>query len=308
MKISVIQTKRVFAYEVLDPGEFDLARCRCLSQIEMDEGFALIEEAGRRQSNLVVTIEGFNESASPRDPRYDVMEIVEPLDGPVASRFGALARKYSMYIVAGLYTGRDGKAYNSGILYGPDGTIVGFYDKVHHPYADGARFASGDTYPVFETEFGNIGILICWDMQYPEAVREVALRGADLIAVPTQGWEPIWGYARAYENCVSLAVAMYVPAWRPQWDDCDPSCIVDNMGKIVAAAGRDGSQVVTAELDIRQEPVPQYGAEAYTGMPSMRQIRMMQRRPETYRLANDPHPPVVDRYSATTGLDAADRK
>ncbi len=270
--------------------------CLESSRLEMEEGFELIESAGKQGAQLIVTIEGFNESVSIRDPEHDFMEYTEPLDGPLIKRFSSLANTYSTYIVAGLYTGREGNAYNSSVLFGPDGKIAGIYDKVHLPYDNGTYFTPGDSYPVFETEHGNIAILICWDMQYPEAAREVALGGADLIACPTQGWERIYGYCRAYENAVSIAVAMYVPSFRDQWEDCDPSCIVDNMGRIMAAASRDGSQVCTADLDIRKEPEPQYGADAYTGMYSMRQIRMAQRRPDTYKLITQERPPLMSRY------------
>jgi predicted amidohydrolase len=277
------------------------------AELEREEGFELVELAGKRGSHLIVTIEGFNESVSPRDSRYDFIDFAEPLDGPIVGRFSALAKKHHSYIVAGLYTRRNGKAFNSGVLFGPDGDIAGIYDKVHMPYDDDKYFTPGDRYPVFETEHGIIGVLVCWDMQYPEAVREIALGGADLIACPTQGWEPIYGYCRAYENSVSLAVAMYVPFARDLWEDCDPSCIVDNMGKVVAAAPRDGSQVVTAELDIRKEPDPQYGADEYTGMRSMRQIRMAQRRPDTYRLITRQSPPILSRYGKS-GTSAGDNE
>lgn len=306
MRIAVVQSKRRLKYDLVSPGDVDAEVCRRSSDKEMAEGFALVEHAGKQGAQLIVTIEGFNESINPRDPRYNFIEFAEPLDGPVATRFSALARKYACYIVAGLYTARDGTAYNSAVLYGPDGHIRGIYDKVHQPYNDDQYFTPGDGYPVFETEHGNIAMLICWDMQYPEAPREVALAGADLIAVPTQGWEPIYGYCRAYENSVNLAVAMYVPCGRDLWEGCDPSCIVDNMGNVVAAASRDGSQAVLADLDIRKEPAPQYGADLYTGMSSMRQIRLSQRRPETYRHVTEPNPPLARRYEKRPEASAAE--
>lgn len=301
MKISVIQTKRKLGYDPAAPGNIDQKACLELSRLEMEEGFEMIEVAGRRGSQLVVTVEGFNQSVSHRDARYDFMNFVEPLDGPVTMRFRSLAKKHAMYIVGGLYTGRNGKAYNSAVLFGPDGNIAGIYDKVHHPYNDELFFTPGDCYPIFETEYGNIAMLVCWDMQFPEAMREVALGGADLVACPTMGWERIYGYCRAYENCVAIAVSMYIPHDRDCWEDCDPSCIVDNMGRIVAAAGREGSQVVTADLDITMEPAPQYGADIHTGMRSMRQIRMAQRRPDTYRLVTEMTPPIMSRYGQEDG-------
>ena len=296
MKISVIQSKKKFAYDPTDPGEYDLALCRKLAQPGMEEGFRMVETAAREGAHLIVTIEGFNATVSYRDRRYHFSDVSEPLDGPLMRRFCDLSRKYGTYIVGGLYIGRDGKATNSAVLFGPEGNIVGIYDKVHLPAGEEQGITPGDCYPTFETEHGRIGLLVCWDMQYPEAARELALAGVDLIVCPTLGWENIYGLCRAYENGVSIAAAMGLPFDEDLWDFCDPSCIVDNMGRIVAAGGRRSSEIVTAELDIRREPAPQYGAEEITGMDSMRRIRMIQRRPDTYRLITASKPPLFSRY------------
>ncbi len=296
MRISVIQSQQPFTYDPSDPGDYDLAKCQKLAQLGIDEGFDMMEAAAKDGSQFLVTIEAFNASVSPSDPRYNYAEIAEPLDGPLVERFGNLARRYGVYVVGGLYTSRGGKAYNSAVLFGPRGKIVGIHDKVHMPGDEGLHISPGESYPVFETEQGNVGMLVCWDMQYPEAARELALGGADLIALPTWGWENIYGLCRAYENGVTIATAMGIPFGGHLWDFCDPSCIVDNMGKILAQGSRTGSQIVTAEVDIRVEPAPQYGADAATGMKSMRQIRMAQRRPDTYRLITAARPPLYERY------------
>lgn len=296
MKISAIQTQQRFTYDPRNPGDYDLAKCRHLAQETIDEGFQMMEAAARSGSQLLVTIEAFNASVHPSDTRYDFATIAEPLDGPLMERFGKLARQYGIYIVGGLYTGRNGRAYNSAVLFGPQGHIVGLFDKVHMPGDEGVYITPGDSYPVFATEHGNVGMLVCWDMQYPEAARELALGGADLIALPTWGWEKLYGLCRAYENSVTVVAAMGIPYGGHLWDFCDPSCIVSNMGVVLAEGTRTGSQIVTAEVDLRAEPAPQYGAETTTGMRSMRQIRASQRRPDTYRLITSPWPPLYDRY------------
>lgn len=296
MRISVIQSQEKFTYWHKTPGDFDLAKCKALAQKGIDEGFEMMEAAAASESKLIVTVEGFNRSITPGDERYDLKDASEPMDGPLISRFCRLSKKYGIYIVAGLFTYREGKAYNSGVMFGPGGSILGIYDKIHLPLGENLHFTPGDTYRVFETEYGNIGILICWDMQFPEAVREVALAGADIIACPTWGWENIYGLCRAYENGIAVAAAMGVTYEGSIYDFCDPSCIVANTGSIVAAATRSGAQPITAELDLHQDPPLQYSLENITKVKSMRQIRMSQRRPDTYTTMNSKTPPIMQRY------------
>ena len=109
MRISVIQTKRRFGYDPRKAELPDLETILELARLEMAEGFGLIDQAGEGGADLIVTVEGFNQSVCHDDPRCDFMDFTEPLDGRVARRFSTLAAKHGSYIVAGLYTGRDGK-------------------------------------------------------------------------------------------------------------------------------------------------------------------------------------------------------
>ena len=297
MRISVIQSRQSFGYDPLHPGDYDLAKCRALAQEGIDQGFAMMGKAAADGADLIVTIEAFNASVSVSDPRYDYAEVGEPLDGPLVERFRQFAQAHGTYVVAGLYTRQDGRARNSAILFGREGRIAGVYDKVHLPLGEDAAFAAGDRYPLFETEHGMVGLLICWDVQYPEAVRALALAGADLVACPTWGWENIYGLCRAYENGVTIAAAMGVPFGQPIWEFCDPSCIVDSLGRILAAGNRCDAQIVTADVDIRAEPDFQYGADSSCGYRSMRHVRMAQRRPDTYDVLTADAPPLMSRYA-----------
>ena len=295
MKISVLQTKQDFWYGPDQLEDFPLERCIAAYNAHMDAEFAKLEEILRQGTKLLVTIEGLNWLVNPMDPRYDFAQMAEPLDGPLMQRFCALSKKYGAYIVGGLYTAQNGRAYNSAVLFGPEGTIVGVHNKVHLPAGEELDITPGDKFEVFETLYGNIGMLVCWDLQFPEAARELALLGADIIAVPTWGCEMKYVPCRAYENSVTLAVAMGMPG-DGKLDYRDPSCIVDNMGNVLAAGSRTQADVVTAEVDIRKEPAPQYGSEVFTGWDSMRRTRLSQRRPETYRETVKPVPEVMKRY------------
>lgn len=291
MRISVLQ-------QSLNFGEGpDLDFLKRKTEEALDECFKMIDEAAAQGAELAVTIETVNNVLLLGDVRYPYPEIYEGLDGPQVKRFSEAAKRHRMHIVAGLLLTIDGKTYNCAVLFDSKGEIIGVHKKVHLPAGEELNVAPGDQFEVFRTEIGNIGMLICWDMQFPEAARELALGGADLICCPTLGWENIYGLSRAYENGVTIAAAM-ANMKSAYTGYCDPSCIVDNMGRIVAAGPRDDVAVVTADVDIAREPDPQYNSQRFYLSHSMRKTRFSQRRPETYKLINAPleETPLYKRY------------
>jgi predicted amidohydrolase len=183
------------------------------------------------------------------------------------------------------------------VLFDDEGKIIGIHKKVHLPAGEERQVAPGEKFEVFNTRLGNIGMLVCWDMQFPEAARELALGGADIILCPTLGWENIYGRCRAYENGVTIAAAMGMGT-SGVYSCCDPACIVDNMGNILSVAPRDKESLVFADVDIEKEPLPQYGSERFYPSHSMRKTRFSQRKPQTYKLASAPIEslPLFDRY------------
>ena len=297
MKIAAIQSKKNFWYDTNSRNDYPLSKCIALRDEFMEKEFLLIEQALKEGNDLVVTIEAFNASINLDDNRYDFSEVCEPLDGELMARFCDLSKKYGAYIVAGLYTTKDKKAYNSACLFSPDGRLAQVHNKVHLPAGEELSITHGDSYRIFKTPFGNIGMLVCWDLQFPEAARELALMGADIICCPTWGCEDIYVRCRAYENSITLAIAMGVCSDSEIWEGCDPSCIIDNMGNISAIGTREGSQIVSCELDIKKEPAPQYGSERYTKHSSMRRTRLTQRRPDSYKQITEKIPPLYKRYT-----------
>lgn len=100
-----------------------------------------------------------------------------------------LARRYNACVVPWDYeAAADGRIYNTSYVLDPTGNEVGRYRKTHITYSEVARGVSrGDQYPVFDLPFGKVGILICFDLNYPEAARILSLNGAELILVPLWG-------------------------------------------------------------------------------------------------------------------------
>lgn len=295
MKISVLQNRQ-YLCEALPDGPDARESFLHRQQQALEEVFLLAEEAARNGARILVTTETVNRLAAPADPRMGPGMPPEPLDGNLVRRFGRIAGKYGAYLIAGLLTEQDGRPYNTAVLLGPDGRLFGYYNKTHIPA--GEAVTPGGRLPVFDTDCGRIGILICWDMQFPEAARALSLSGADLICCPTWGWENLYGLCRAYENGVTIAAANALPAHGEMWPWCDPSCIVDPMGRVAACGARDRTGIITADLDLRREPPLQYFAERVTSIRSMRQLRTMQRRPELYGGLTEKTPPLLQRYES----------
>jgi predicted amidohydrolase len=114
-----------------------------------------------------------------------------------------LAVKHDLYIVAGLLE-REGPAiYNVAVLISPDGKVIGKYRKVTLPRGEiEAGITPGRDYPVFETRFGKVGMMICYDGFFPEVARALAIQGAEVIVWPVWGCNPLLASARACENHV----------------------------------------------------------------------------------------------------------
>jgi predicted amidohydrolase len=119
---------------------------------------------------------------------------------------------------------------------------VGKYRKVYIPREElEGGITAGDAYPVFETDFGRIGLMICWDVQYADPARGLALRGAELILMPIWGGSQLLGRARAMENHVFLASSGYDY----------PAAIVAPDGEVLAQQETDGTLAV-AEIDLEK--------------------------------------------------------
>ena len=296
MKISLLQQIPRSGYGSL--GELELDVLKELSTLTLEDTFEMIDEAGRRGSDLAVTVEGINMHLHWADMRWPYPEVYEGLDSPLVRRFCQSAQKWKMHIVAGLYLTIEGKTYNCAVLIDDEGRIIGIHRKIHLPAGEEYQVTHGDRIEVFDTKLGRIGLQVCWDMQFPETARIQALMGADLLVVPTWGWENIYGLCRAYENSVYIAAAMGVGSSAGLPDSTDPSCVVDNMGRIIASGDRFHAAVITCDVDIHKEPEPQYGSEHFMNAASMRQTRFSQRRPDCYELIDQPlvQTPLYARY------------
>lgn len=147
----------------------------------------------------------------PQESNY-VWENSEAVPGPSTSIIVEWAVEHDLYIIFSLWERVDHSAmpvfYNSAVLVGPEG-FIGKYRKVHQPFAELQHYRPGRDWPVYQTSLAKLGMMICYDQCFPEAARELALQGADVLAVPS-AWRIIdqasmdrydfFGRARAAEN------------------------------------------------------------------------------------------------------------
>lgn len=197
-----------------------------------------IAEAARQHADLVVlgeTVPTANVNAKPED-------LAEPVPGTSTQYFGDLAKQHSLHIVLSLYEREAHLVYNTAVLLGPDGVLIGKYRKVSLPPGEAAKgIAPGKDYPVFNTTLGKIGMMVCYDGFFPEVARELTKNGAEIIAWPVWGCNPKLAAARACENHVYVISSTFMEhdsGWMI-------SAIYDHNGTPLATASKWGTVAVT---------------------------------------------------------------
>ncbi|MFB7057388.1 carbon-nitrogen hydrolase family protein [Streptomyces vinaceus] len=211
------------------------------------------QRAARAGSGLLVTSEMFLTGYALEVE--EVAALAEAADGMSARAIGEIARRHGVAVLYG-YPERDGDTvYNAAQLIGPDGDRLANYRKTHlFGCFEQDAFTAGDT-PVVQADLNGlrIGIMICYDVEFPENVRAHALAGTDLLLVPTAQMHPFQFVAeqlvpvRAFENQMYIA---YVNRTGPEgeFEFVGLSCLASPDGATRTRAGR-GEELVIGEAD-----------------------------------------------------------
>jgi predicted amidohydrolase len=181
--------------------------------------------------------------------------VAETMPGPTSEAVVGTCRRLGVHAVVGLLERAADRVYNSALLVGPEG-LVACYRKTHLPCLGVDRFVSaGDRLAVHDTPLGRLGLLICYDLRFPEAARVLALQGADVIVHPTNwhwtsdDFPDFITRARARESRVYVVSA---DRWGHEGEAryLGRSQVVDVSGQVLAEAGREGDTILYADLDL----------------------------------------------------------
>ncbi len=206
-----------------------------------------INTAGEQKADIVCLPEGITVVSTGKT----YLEVSETIPGPTTRFLGQLAKKHKMYIVAGIYEKEEPVVYNTAVLLGRNGELLGKYRKVTLPREEiDGGITPGNSFPVFETDFGKIGIMICWDVYFPEPARMLALQGAEIILLPIWGGDLTLAKARAIENQIYLVSSTY---------DMKTG-VFDKTGKLLVEGTKE-NPVAVIDVDLNRRELFRYLGE-----------------------------------------------
>ena len=242
----------------------------------LDRTLALADRAARDGAQIICTQELFRSQYFCQAEDYANFDLAEPIPGPSVAAFQKLARRRRVVIIASLFERRaPGLHHNTAVVIDADGSLLGSYRKMHIPddplFYEKFYFTPGDLgFRAWNTRYGRIGVLICWDQWYPEAARLTALQGAQILFYPTAiGWHPsekaahgvnqhgAWETiqrSHAVANGCYVAVVNRIGLEKPCGGDglefWGQSFVAGTQGQILAKASSDREETLLVPVDL----------------------------------------------------------
>jgi N-carbamoylputrescine amidase len=262
----------------VNPEKFSIgliqSTCAENTVANLDRTCEKIREAARLGAQIVCTEELFRSQYFCREEDARLFDLAETIPGPSTQRLQPLAAELGIVIVASLFEKRaTGLYHNTAVIIDANGALLGLYRKMHIPddplFFEKFYFTPGDLgFRAFDTKFGRIATLVCWDQWYPEAARLAAMSGANVIFYPTAiGWHPAekaqYGEAqhdawRTMQRSHAIANGVYVAAVNRVGFEGPPdrglefwgaSFVSDPFGRILAEASHDKEEILVVACD-----------------------------------------------------------
>ncbi|MBC7779957.1 MAG: acyltransferase [Proteobacteria bacterium] len=231
----------------------------------------LVRRAAAQGAKMVCLAELFSTMYFCVETREEYFDWAEPIPGPTIDRMSAVARETGIVLIAPIFERTlDGRFFNTAAVIGPDGKVIGKYRKSSIPFMDVGRsseprgnekfyFEPGDLgFPTFDTPFGRIGILICYDRHFPEAARVLGLGGAEIVFVPTATtsmtrylWDlELRAHALANIYYVCGVNKVGVDAGGSSRNHFGNSMVINPRGEILIEASDSEEDIAIAEVDL----------------------------------------------------------
>src|SRR5687767_9350328 len=244
-------------------------------QANIETAIRLVREAAAQGARIVCLPELFSTMYFCVETRREYFDWAEAIPGPTIERMGAVARETGIVLIAPIFErAPDGRFFNTAAVIGPDGALIGKYRKSSIPFMDVGLsneprgnekfyFEPGDLgFPTFDTPFGRIGILICYDRHFTEGARILGLGGAEIVFVPTATTfmtRYLWdlelrahAVTNIYYVCGVNKVGVDVGGSTRQ--HLGSSLIANPRGEIIAQGSDTGEDVVVAGVDLTVIP------------------------------------------------------
>ncbi|MCX6933607.1 MAG: carbon-nitrogen hydrolase [Verrucomicrobia bacterium] len=250
--------------------------CSADPAANLKKTLALTERAAKQGANIICTQELFRSQYFCQNEDHENFKLAEPIPGPSTQAFQKIAKKHGVVIVASLFEKRaSGLYHNTAVIIDADGSLLGIYRKMHIPddplYYEKFYFTPGDTgFRAWNTKFGKIGVLICWDQWYPEGARLTAMQGAEILFYPTAiGWHPQekaeygvnqHGAWETIQRSHAVANGCYVaainrigvetPVGGPGIEFWGQSFVAGTSGQILAKASIDREEIMLVPIEL----------------------------------------------------------
>lgn len=233
-------------------------------RLNTERGLAAVRQAAARGARLVIFPELAFTTFFPQHPAScpPPLGLAEEVPGPTTERFAALARELGVVIVLNLYERVGDRAFDSSPVLDADGRLLGVTRMLHiaemPAFHEQGYYTPGDRgVPVYSTAVGRLGVAICYDRHYPEVMRGLALRGAEIVAVPQAGAVGEWPEGlfeaemrvAAFQNGYFTALANRVGR-EEVVEFAGGSFVCDPLGRIIACAPSGEGCILYADCDL----------------------------------------------------------